>query len=554
MTTEAMTLVAAAAFAIAAGAAHAHATTDAELQSIVDQRLAGDRTGACMAVAVVDKDRVARSFRCADAKDAARIGPESAFEIGSVSKTMTATLLADLVVQGKASLDAPLADYLPEGTAVPDFEGKPILLRHVVTHTSGLPALPPEIAITNAADPYAGITAEALLASLGRVTLVEAPGTGFAYSNFASMLLSYAVARRAGTDLETLLREKLFVPLGMEHAYVNAMPRGVRAAVGHTPNTRPTPAWTFATDLAGVGGVRATLDDMVRYVQGNLEPSGTPLQAAITLAHQPLNAQPPMAMNWMLMPVAGRTVLVHEGGTGGFSSFVSVDKARQRGVVILSDTTWNSIGSLGSLGLHLVDASLPLGKPRRLAAPPQALLDGLAGDYQLQGAMKVSLRHRDGTLFIHPAGQAELELAYDDAGDFFPAVVDAVLRPQKKASGEYAFTWMQGGGAIPATRLSEGGGKASAAPAPALSKDELHAYAGEYALMPGFALKVQARAGKLHAQATGQGEFALDATGNDTFAAPAYGIEIVFKRGADGTVESLDLHQGGQVLGGKRGE
>ncbi|MGY1459227.1 serine hydrolase [Luteimonas sp. A534] len=528
-----------------------HAADDASLAAVVDQRLSGDRTGACMAVAVIEKDAVARAFRCADPADAGRIGPDSAFEIGSVSKTMTATLLADLIVQGKASLDDPLAGHLPEGSVVPDFEGQPILLRHVVTHTSGLPALPPGIAVTNLADPYAGMTTRALLDSLGQAEISQAPGTAFEYSNFASMLLSYAVAHRAGTDFETLLRQTLFTPLGMEHAYVNQKPGAVRAALGHLPNAAVTPAWNFATDLAGVGGVRATLDDMVRYVEGNLDPSTTPLEAAITMVQQPVSEQPPMAMNWMLMPVAERTVLVHEGGTGGFSSFVAVDKARQRGVVILSDTAWSSIDGLGSLGMHLVDASFPLGAPRKLASPPQDLLDGLAGEYQLQGAMAMSLHQRDGQLFFEPAGQGEHALSYDDAGDFFPTVVDALLRPQKQANGKYAFTWMQGGGAIPATRRGVGG---DAAPATALSDAELGAYAGEYALMPGFVLSVRARDGRLYAQATGQGEFPLDPTAADTFEAPAFGIRLVFKRGDDDAVASLDLHQGGQVLSGMRGE
>src|SRR5690606_28385767 len=132
------------------------------------------------AVAVIEKDTVARAFRCADPEDVGRIGPDSAFEIGSVSKTMTATLLAKLIVEGKASLDDPLAAYLPDGTTVPDFEGQPILLRHVVTHTSGLPALPPGVAVTNLADPYAGMTVQALLDSLGQAVISQAPGTGFA--------------------------------------------------------------------------------------------------------------------------------------------------------------------------------------------------------------------------------------------------------------------------------------------------------------------------------------------------------------------------------------
>jgi len=257
-----------------------------------------------------------------------------------------------------------------------------------------------------------------------------------------------------------------------------------------------------------------------------------------------------MAMNWALLPVAGRQVLVHEGGTGGFSSFVSVDREAGRGVVILSDTAWSAVGNLGSLGGHLMDASLPLGKPRTVATPDQALLDGLEGEYQLQGAMKVSLRQRDGKLFAQAEGQPEFELGHDSEGDFYPFVVDALLKPQRKADGSYVFTWMQGGGALPAVRLDASGAEARG---PVLEDAALAAYAGEYTLVPGFVLSVRGRDGRLHAQATGQGEFALDAAGEDRFEAPAHGIEVVFKRGADGRVESLELHQGGHVLKGPRG-
>lgn len=527
----------------------AHAMDDAALAAVVDQRLAGDRTGACMAVAVVEKGRVARAFRCADPAHATRIGPDSAFEIGSVAKTMTATLLADLVAQGKGSIDDPLSAWLPAGTTVPEFEGQPILLRHVVMHTSGLPALPSRMQIPNPADPYAALTVHDLLASLGDVRLAEAPGSRFAYSNFASMLLSFAVARRAGLDFETLLRTRLFEPLGMEGAYIARRPEGARAAGGHTPNGLPAPAWTLPTELAGAGGVRATLDDMVRYVQANLDPSASPLQPAIELAQRPLGGEPPMAMNWMLTPVAGRIVLVHEGGTGGFSSFVSVDREAGRGVVVLSDTSWNSIDGLGSLALHLVDDSLPLGAPRTASTAPQALLDGLAGEYQLQGMMKISLRQRGGRLFAQAEGQPEFELAHDSAGDFHPLVVDALLRPRQRSDGSYAFTWMQGGGVVSATRLAETGATADR---PALSGVDLAAYAGEYTLMPGFVLGVRGRNGTLFAQATGQGEFPLEAVAADRFEAPAFGIELVFLRGSDGGVASLELHQGGQVLRGAR--
>lgn len=550
MLPNALTL--AALLAISGGAS---AMTDSALAETVDRRLAGDRTGACFAVAVVERDAVARAYRCADGAATPRIGADSAFEIGSVSKTMTAALLAQLIEQGRASLDDPLASLLPEGTPVPTFDGQPILLRHVVTHTSGLPALPARMQVTDAADPYAALTPEALLASLGDVTLSRAPGSQFEYSNFASMLLSYAVARRAGQPLEALLQERLFAPLGMTGAYLAQPPAQVRAAAGHLPNGDVTSAWTIPGDMAGAGGVRATLDDMVRYVQAQLgrapDADAGPVLASLRATQQPVSQQPPMAMNWMIVPLAGRQVLMHEGGTGGFSSLVGFDPVQGRGVVVLSDTALTALGGLGGLGAHLLEPSMPVSPPRRLATPPEELVDALVGRWQLGPGLQVELARKGDGLTIHPVGQPVFELAYDDAGDFFPVRFDALLSPRRASDGSYSFVWHQGGGAIPATRVHAAAepaqGRAEAAPVAALSE-----YAGVYPLAPGFALTIDQADGQLRAQATGQGAFTLTPSKADVFEAPAYGIELRFERDASGAVIALDLHQGGRVTRGER--
>lgn len=558
----------AAALALALAPGLAPAMTDAQLASIARQRIDGDRTGACLALAVVDGQQVSRAYACADAARPVSINADSAFEIGSVSKTMTSALLAQLIEEGRAALDDPLAAYLPDGTRVPAFEGKPIRLRHLVTHTSGLPALPPGVPVADPANPYAAMQPDDLLRALERSTLERAPGSGFEYSNFASMLLSHAVATRAGMDLETLLDQRLFAPLQMDGAYINQRPEGVTAATGHTPNGQPTPAWTFHTDLAGVGGVRATLGDMVHYVQGQLGLREAPVVQALARTQQPVatDASAPIAMNWMLAPLDGRTVHAHEGGTGGFSSFVGFDRERGRGVVVLSDTALTSVGGLGDIGLHLLDETAPLGKPREAAQAPDALLDALAGQYELQGGMRMELRREGDALVLQAAGQPAFEMAYDSAGDFFPLQFDALLRPVPSADGTTAFVWMQGGGAVPARRVDAKAGDAgdvdagtaapaaTSKPAPAaeLPAEALQAYAGEYPLMPGFALTVRARDGQLFAQAAGQGEFALVPAGKDVFTAAAFGIEIRFQRGADGTVSGLELLQGGQTLRGER--
>ena len=193
------------AMALALPSSLAHAMSDAELQAIAAKRLTGDRTGACFAVAVIDKT-VSRTFVCADPKNPRAIDGRTAFEIGSVSKTMTAALLAQQIDAGKMSLDDPLSKHLPAGTKVPEFEGKPILLRHIVTHTSGLPALPAKFRPTNPADPYANVTRQDLLDSLAEVKLAQAPGERWAYSNYAMMLMTMILAERSGGDFETLLQ------------------------------------------------------------------------------------------------------------------------------------------------------------------------------------------------------------------------------------------------------------------------------------------------------------------------------------------------------------
>lgn len=440
--------------------APAAAMDDAELGRKLGERLHGDRTGACFAVAVVEAGGVARAYGCADPDAAPRIGPSTAFEIGSVSKTMVAVLLAQEIQAGRASLDDTLASWLPEGTTVPAFEGQPIRLRHLVTHTSGLPALPPGVAITNPTDPYAGMRAADLHAALGRVQLARAPGAAFEYSNFAVMLLSEALARRSGQPMEALLDARLFTPLGMAGAYLDQRPEGVRAAQGHAPNRSPVPAWTFRDDTGGVGGVRATLDDMVAYVQAQLGEAPQALQPALDLARQPAwtGGRPNMAMGWILAPLNGRQLHLHEGGTGGFSSMLAFDRQAGRGVVVLSDTALHSLGGLGSLGLHLLDPAVPLGAPRREQKAPAELLDALAGDYQLQGAMKMSVRRKGEALEIQAEGQPAFAMGFDSAGDFFPRAFDAVLRPAPQPDGSLAFVWIQGGGALPATRLPARGG------------------------------------------------------------------------------------------------
>jgi CubicO group peptidase (beta-lactamase class C family) len=183
---------------------------------------------------------------------------------------MTAALLAEFIARGEVALNDPVARLLPPGTRVPSFNGRDITIGEIVTHTSGLPAIPANYRPPDMNNPYASVTERDLLDALAATQLTREPGSAWEYSNFAMMVLSYALAKRSGKDYETLLRERLLVPLGMNETYVAQRPAHVRLAQGHLSTTMPAVPWDFPPDMAGVGGVRATLPDMLRYLEGQL--------------------------------------------------------------------------------------------------------------------------------------------------------------------------------------------------------------------------------------------------------------------------------------------
>jgi len=520
---------------------------DADLTATVTERLNGDRSKACFAVATIGNE-VKRTIVCADSNNTRALTTDTVFEIGSVSKPMTATVVAALVNEGRLSLDDPFDKLLPSGTRAPRFEGQPILLRHIVTHTAGLPPLPSKMSLSTPFNPYAGLTEQQLLESLAEVKLAQAPGSQFAYSNFGMMLLSYGLANFTGESFSTLLKRYVSAPVGMTHTYTIDAPQGAQIARGHNQNGMPMVGWNFAVDTHGAGGIRASLNDMIRFVQANLGMIDTTANSALQQTQQVLTTVggTTIGMNWLHREVGDLKLIMHEGGTGGFSSLVAFDPTQKQGVVILSDTSMNAVNGLSGLAMHILAPSMPLPEPRALAIPDAALLEGLSGDYALDGGMRMAIRHDNGALYIQAQGQPEFKMGYDSAGDFFPEAFDALLRPQRTAGG-YRFTWFQGGGAMQAQPIAQ----TTHTPIE-LTAEQLADYIGEYPLIPGFGLKVFVKDDALFIQGTGQQALRVEAIVKDQFTRDDVGAHFVFERDAKDKVTQLTLKQGGQTLTGER--
>ncbi len=520
--------------------------TTQELQARLDARFKGDRTGACVVAAVIEKDQVLRGRSCAQPRADAPPGYDTAFEIGSVTKTMTAFLVAELIRQGQWSLDDPIVKHLPPGTVVPRQGERQILLRDVLTHTSGLPGLPPGFRPTHPNDPYADLDETAVLAALGQVQLNRPIGSQFEYSNFAMMVVSAAVARALGGDYEKALHTHLFEPLEMRGAFISQPRRAAPVAQGHLPSGVPTSAWHTATNLAGVGMVRASLDDMVKYAQAqlgqgkNLPPA---LQANMQLTQRPLREG--SGMNWMRFNVKGHDLLAHEGGTGGFASLVALEPNAQRAVVILADTSLTDVGGLGRLGNALLDVDAAALRPRLAATPSATLLAAMPGDFEMAG-LNARIWVDDGKrLMAQAEGQSAFELKFDSEGDFYPEGFSALLTPQLENGKVNRAVWRQGGGMLEVWRKG-------AQTRPTASDPRWKDLAGEYVLLPQFSLRVFEEAGVLKVQGSGQPAIAAEVIGIDTIEIKVVGAVIEFKRDTAGQVTRAVLKQGGRELEGQR--
>ncbi|MFD0359161.1 serine hydrolase domain-containing protein [Streptomyces sp. NPDC127110] len=314
------------------------------------ERLARRHVGVCVAAVAGGQVGYAAAGTTGRAGDGTP-GAGTLFEIGSVTKTFTALALARMAVAGTVEIDEPLARLLPEGASVPSRDGREITLRHLATHTSGLPRLPKGMMLRallrpRTPDPYAGCTADVLLSGLARTRLGSTPGRRLRYSNLGAGLLGLALARRAGTTYEQLVTAQVCAPLGMSATVVAAdAARAGRPAQGHDSRRRPTPPWDLA-DLAGAGGLRSSALDLVSYVRAHMDGDGPAgLAEAVRLTREVehrINGFAWMHLGWRahrLHPRQGAHLQIwHNGGTGGFASFVGFDPETRTAVVVLGNT------------------------------------------------------------------------------------------------------------------------------------------------------------------------------------------------------------------------
>lgn len=268
------------------------------------------------------------------------------YEIGSITKVFTGIILAQQALTNQVGLDDPIRDYLPAEVSLSPEVGA-ITLRQLATHSSGLPRLPDNLAEgMDENNPYQHYDAGKLYAALSAMQLDFPPGKGSSYSNLGMGLLGHLLSLKTGKSYGALIQETIAQPLQMDNTliYLESEPLS-RLIAGHSSEGAIVPNWDLAV-LSGAGGLRSTVPDLLKLVQASLQPPQGQLGAALELSQQPQQSDSAAVPNdtiglgWQrLNPFRQYPFLTlwHNGGTGGYTSWLGIRPDRQCGVVLLSN-------------------------------------------------------------------------------------------------------------------------------------------------------------------------------------------------------------------------
>jgi CubicO group peptidase (beta-lactamase class C family) len=533
---------------------------DAEIRKILVERIDTFHQGVGIVVGVIEpQGRRIVAYGAVNQGDARPLNGDTIFEIGSATKVFTSLLLADMVQRGEVALTDPVAKYLPAEVKVPERGARTITLVDLSTHTSGLPRMPSNFQPKDPANPYADYTVEQLYQFLSTYQLTRDIGSQFEYSNLGGGLLGHALARRAGMDYEALVHSRITGPLGMSSTGITLAPEmKARLAVGHNDKLQATSNWDLPT-LAGAGALRSSANDLLTFLAANLgyvKSPLTPAMASMLAVRRPTGAPGlgEIGLGWIVVKPSENEIVWHNGGTGGYRSFVGFEPKAGVGVVVLSNTF--TAAGIDDIGMHLLDPHAPLLPPpkehKEIAVDPK-LFDRYVGQYQLAPNFILTVTREGDMLMTQATGQPKVQIFPESEREFFLKVVDAQITFETDSTGRATgLVLHQNGANVPAKRIE------AEVPPPKEHKEVVvdpklfDGYVGQYQLAPNFILTITREGDKLFAQATGQPMFQIYPESEREFFYKVVDAQITFETDSTGRAISLTLHQNGANLPAKR--
>jgi len=298
--------------------------------------------------------------------------PDSIFEIGNISKTFTALLLARMAVEEKVKLNEPVRELLAAGTVAKP-PGVEIDLLDLATHRSGLPKMARIARRADRTDPEADYSAADLFAFMSTQGVAEKGRRQFQFSNLGYSLLAEALAQRAGKTYPELLESEITGPFGLHDTVVGlSAEQPARFIQGHNWENRTVNGWQM-DGQAGAGGIRSTASDMLTYLDAQLHPASFATDATLARAieqthqlHGDVERGLEIGLAWFYDD--NEKIFWSGGETEGYSAYAFFDPKGDYAAIVLLNRTMSLSWFIKLLGDHIRE---------RLAGEPAISLDNV---------------------------------------------------------------------------------------------------------------------------------------------------------------------------------
>lgn len=282
---------------------------------------------------------------------------QTLYEIASVTKTMTGYLVACAVYEGKLTLDTPVKEVLGEEFNNLSFEGEPVRIRHLITHTGGLPLNIDQVSelydqsginsYQQAQNILTSYSQQDLLAEVKSLRLTEKPGERYSYSNVAPNLIAHILEAVFQKKFDALLTEKLFIPAQMTNTSINLDGHGKELlANGYNDNNERMPSFKNAINLWGAAGrVKSNTSDLLNYIKWQLDEENP----VVKLTHQGLFHDVEniwIGYYWEVIRNKSSEHIEHHGGLYGSQNWLIVHPEENFGISIVSNSSFPEANGL----------------------------------------------------------------------------------------------------------------------------------------------------------------------------------------------------------------
>lgn len=471
----------------------------------------------------------------------AKVDGDTPYEIGSITKVFTGTLLADLARRKLVALDDPLRKYVPADVPLPPVEEPEIRLVDLATHTSGLPRLPDDFVSRDPDDPYADYSAARMWAFVARHGLSRPSGAKYAYSNLGVGLLGLALEKAGGASFDAQVRAAILTPLGMRHTGVEVRAADLPAALDG--NGRPIGRWRLG-GMTAAGALCSTANDLLTFAAAQIDPPKG-IAETLTFAREPRvpgDGGMRVGLGWHV----GRDgQYFHSGETGGFHSVLTVDVAKRRAVVVLAAAAGPGAETIAGRVSTLLDggAVTPI-EVRPSVTVPETVLESYVGRYALSPQFAAEITREGGLLFAQATAQPRIRLYAASPTHFFYRAVEAELDFEGDGKAPAAALVLHQGGRdlrfervdpLPPRKVVE-------VPAATLAR-----YAGRYT-GNGLEVTVLHDAERILVQLAGQPTYQVFPTSPTRFEYDVVQAALTFETGETGPATAVVLEQGGRDL------